>query len=313
MTIRRTAFAVVAAGALTLTACSSDDDADAQDTPTATADQDAGDGAEGAGFTELQLGDTFTYAGDDEHPAEVDITVDDISVSNSCHNGIASYMEDYQEDPESTFVQVSGEMDVKANTWSDSFLLSVTDWVAVDADGYTLEIAPPHGCDTDQINTWSNPLGVGQKRRIVEEFEVKGTPVEWGVKPVRSAEGWGWSLDAPTEGKDKGDGPAPTPAADTPEPAAAPENEITATCATDPAYQPGTTFYSNGTSGYTAACQQQMEDAMEASGNYPDYPFGNVDPNWTEQDAMRGQSLVEDLDDIAPDRHNGPGAFEPAA
>lgn len=224
MTIRRTAFAIAAAGALVLTACSNDDDQDS-DATTATTSETASEGASsGAGFTKLQLGDTFTYTGDDENPAEVDITVDDINVSNSCHNGIASYMEGHQEDPESTFVQVSGEMDVKANTWSDSFLLNVNEWVAVDAEGYTIEVAPASICETDQINTWSNPLGVGQKRRIVEEFEVKGTPVEWGVKPVRSAEGWGWSLDAPTEGKDP-DGPAPTPAADpAPAPAETPSD-----------------------------------------------------------------------------------------
>jgi hypothetical protein len=260
MTIRRTALAVVTAGALALTACSGDDGQDADSTtPTPTEDN-----ADGAGFTEMQLGETFTYTGDDEHPADVDITVEDISVSNSCHNGIASYMEGEQEDPESTFVQVSGEMYVKEDTWSDSFLLSVTDWVAVDADGYTLEVAPPHLCETDQINTWSNPLGVGQKRRIVEEFEVKGTPVEWGVKPVRSSEGWGWTLNAPTDSEGQPDGPAPTPAGQVPAPAAPTPDAPAA-----PAPQPG----------------------PDTSGDSP---------------------LVEDLDDIAPDRHNGPGPFEPA-
>lgn len=91
--------------------------------------------------------------------------------------------------------------------------------------------------------------------------------------------------------------PDPTPAA---APAAAGAEDATpapaqqataptATCATDfTLYQPGTVFYSDGTSGYSAACQQQMEDAMEASGQFPDYPFGQVDPNWTEEDAMRG-------------------------
>lgn len=63
--------------------------------------------------------------------------------------------------------------------------------------------------------------------------------------------------------------------------------EPTATCATDlTLYQPGTTFYSDGTRGYTAACQQQMEDAMESSVQSPDYPFGNVDPNLTEEEIM---------------------------
>jgi hypothetical protein len=29
-----------------------------------------------------------------------------------------------------------------------------------------------------------------------------------------------------------------------------------------------------------------MEDAMQATGKYPDYPFGEVDPNWTEEDVF---------------------------
>lgn len=99
-------------------------------------------------------------------------------------------------------------------------------------------------------------------------------------------------------------GSSPTAQGTAPDPTSAPEaapvedatpaaaqqpTAPTATCATDfTLYQPGTVFYSDGTSGYSAACQQQMEDAMEASGQFPDYPFGQVDPNWTEEDAMRG-------------------------
>ncbi|WP_291479266.1 hypothetical protein [Corynebacterium sp.] len=80
----------------------------------------------------------------------------------------------------------------------------------------------------------------------------------------------------------------------------------TATCATDyTLYQPGTTFYSDGTSGYTASCQQRMEDAMEASGQFPDYPFGNVDPNWTEDDVFNRGGADSESPDIAADRQAG--------
>ncbi|WP_443346964.1 hypothetical protein [Corynebacterium variabile] len=30
---------------------------------------------------------------------------------------------------------------------------------------------------------------------------------------------------------------------------------------------------------------------MDASGQFPDYSFGQVDPNWTEEDAMRGGNV----------------------
>lgn len=93
----------------------------------------------------------------------------------------------------------------------------------------------------------------------------------------------------PTEGSSTPQEVVTPEVASTPAPveqAAVPE-AVTATCApANDVYQPGTTFYSDGTSGYTAACQQQMEDAMEATGNYPDYPFGEVDPNWTEEDVF---------------------------
>lgn len=90
---------------------------------------------------------------------------------------------------------------------------------------------------------------------------------------------------------------APTPAAEEPVEAGEPEVppapvrevpiEPTAARATDfTLYQPGTTSHSDGTSGYTAACLQQMEDAMESSVQSPDYPFGNVDPNLTEEEIM---------------------------
>lgn len=59
-------------------------------------------------------------------------------------------------------------------------------------------------------------------------------------------------------------------------------NEPTATCATDyMLYQPGTTFYSDGTSGYTAECQAQMESLMAQSGQFPDYSYNNLpDPDY---------------------------------
>lgn len=65
---------------LGLTACGGDDE---PARPTTT------EAAENRGFTELQLGDTFTFTGDDEYPADVELRVDEISASKTCHNGIA--------------------------------------------------------------------------------------------------------------------------------------------------------------------------------------------------------------------------------
>lgn len=211
MTTHTRTLAALTAGvlALGLTACTDDDGT--SETATSTTEE-----SENRGFTELQLGDTFTFTGDDEYPADVDLRVDDISTSKTCHEGIASYM-DGTENPDSTYIQITGDMVVKSNAWNDSFYINDNEWVAVDADGYNLEIAPALLCNRDQTNTWSNPLNAGQKRHAVEEFEVKGTPVQLGVKPIRSDEGWGWTVPEPTESTDSAsDGPQPTDAAESP-------------------------------------------------------------------------------------------------
>jgi hypothetical protein len=214
MTAHKTlAAGAVAALALSLAACGGDDDADnSPDNETSSATESAGADDGNLGFTELQFGDTFTFKGDDDNPADVDLRVDDISVSSGCHDGHASYS-DTPEDPGSTFVKITGDMDVKSNSWNDSFYITVGEWVAVDADGYSLEIAPALTCNTEQINTWSNPLDAGQKRHAVEEFEVKGVPVQWGVKPIRSEEGWGWGLPEAADAPAASGAPDPTSAA----------------------------------------------------------------------------------------------------
>ncbi|MGP9619880.1 hypothetical protein [Corynebacterium sp. AOP34-BR1-29] len=297
MTIRRTALATVAAGVLTLTACSNDD----QDRLAPTETPATTDPSTEPKVHEQVPGDTITYTGTDEYPADVDITIDDISASDTCHHGENGHTE-APADEDITYIQVSGEVDVRKVSWSDSFSILDQEWIALDPDGYQLQIAPPFSCESSSEQNWDESTQVGNKARLSQEYAVKGAPDRWVLNPSRSDEVWGWEIPEADTQEESADGPAPTPAADVPEPAAAPAEEVTATCAMDPVYQPGTTFYSDGTSGYTAACQQQMEDAMEASGNYPDYPFGNVDPNWTEEDAMRGRSY-DDMSNAERSNH----------
>lgn len=218
MTIRKTLTAGAAVAlALSLAACGGDDDdsgsenngfESATGSNAATEETAADDG--NLGYTELQFGDTATYKGSSDYPADVDIRVDDISVSNTCHDGVASYS-DAGETPGSTYVKITGDLDVKSDAWGDSFYINVTDWVAVDAAGYSLEITPAYPCNGTGTDTWSNPLDAGQKRHAAEEFEVKGVPVQWGVKPTRSEEGWGWAVSAPVDASVGT--PDPTPAA----------------------------------------------------------------------------------------------------
>ncbi|MGN0096241.1 MAG: hypothetical protein ACI38U_09265 [Corynebacterium sp.] len=301
----------MATGVLALTACSHDDEdngfepADPANASQAAADAETDSKPHTLSDT-VTVGNTLTIS-----DAEIDTTGCEFTFPEDIKRDAVKF------DVLATVDNQTGE-DISEALWGSDFTF-------LDADGLTVkttDIASAEGpCSNDNAHQFVD-LKDGEKRRAAVTLEAPAgaTTMTYSASTIAGAEPVTWDIadaiagmtvTSPAE-KDQGDGPAPTPAADTPEPAGAPENEVTATCATDPIYQPGTTFYSNGTSGYTAACQQQMEDAMEASGNYPDYPFGNVDPNWTEQDAMRGQPLVEDLDDIAPDRHNGPGEFEPA-
>lgn len=93
------------------------------------------------------------------------------------------------------------------------------------------------------------------------------------------------SSPKPTQGSSAAaetNGAEPTSAAEVNEPAAESASGPTATCATDyTLYQPGTTFYSDGTSGYTAKCQAEMESLMAQSGQFPDYSYNNLpDPDY---------------------------------
>lgn len=82
--------------------------------------------------------------------------------------------------------------------------------------------------------------------------------------------------------------PAPTAAQ---EPAPEPEQpQVSYTCPDWHLYQLGTTFYADGTSGYTADCHAQMQAQMDIDGpvHYPEYTgpddageFVPADPNYT--------------------------------
>lgn len=75
------------------------------------------------------------------------------------------------------------------------------------------------------------------------------------------------------EVSEPGGSPQPTPAA---EPATAPER--TATCGLDPIYEAGTTFYSDGTSGFTTACFDEFM-TVNGTGNHYASPNAGGDPS----------------------------------
>ena len=76
-------------------------------------------------------------------------------------------------------------------------------------------------------------------------------------------------------------GPRPTPAAAPSEP--------TATCALDPIYEAGTTFYSDGTSDFTTACFDQFMTTNGTGNNYTS-PNTGGDPSTWDYDGPRTEN-----------------------
>lgn len=296
MTTSTRALAALTASVLTLglTACGGDDgQADDSTTPTTT---EATNQAYTLGET-VKIGDT--------------VTISDTAIeTKNC-----SFLDDPVRDGVpfqlvATVENQTGEEIIEA-LWPSDFSFT-------DPDGLTvqyLDMGGQEDCDSEHGSKFVD-LDDGETRRAALTMTAPAGATEMKYKPstIEGAESVTWDvsglLDEAATPDEDSDGPTPTPAGDSPEPAGESAGEVTATCAIDPVYQPGTTFYSDGTSGYTAACQQQMEDAMEASGNYPDYPFGNVDPNWTEEDAMRGRSY-DDMSNAERSNH-GFSAATPA-
>lgn len=261
MTIRRTALAVVAAGALALTACSNDDQDNGTTETPATTDASAEPQAH-----EQVLGDTITYTGTDEYPADVDITIDDISASTSCHEGQNDYV-DTPEPEGTTYIKVAGEMDVRNTTWHDSYSVLDHEWIALDPDGYQLQIGPAFSCEPTEGQQWDEATQIGNKSRLVQEYAVQGAPDRWVLNPTRSDEVWGWEIPETDTQEEGSDGPAPTPAA---APVEVPTQEAVAPASFEclsiaDNYQAGTARYTDGSTGFEQSCVQAATDEWNSS------------------------------------------------
>lgn len=287
MNCRSALLAITAAAALTLAACGSDDDNEAQTTAPSTTAAETGQPKTHALGDTITIGNTLTIS-----DTEIDTT--------GC---TFDFPEDVKRDAVkfevlATVDNQTGE-DIPEALWASDFTFLDTDGLTVK----TMDIASAEGpCDNDNAHQFVD-LKSGEKRRaaVTLEAPANATTMTYTASTIAGAEPVTWDISEDVKSMSVtpaggGTAPQPSPAASTPEPLVAETPVVpqqaeqpTATCATDyTLYQPGTVFYSDGTSGYSAACQQQMENAMEASGQFPDYPFGQVDPNWTEEDAMRG-------------------------
>lgn len=282
-------FPIVLAVPLAIAACS--DTATEEPTPAPSSTSVETTSAAPTGPVEVELGETINLTQDANGARDIDLTIDDITISDQCHTGLNGHTD--EPDEGGYYIRMIGEMDVKQSQTNFSF--SETSLTALDEENFTIEVTPAFACtypndDLDGYQWFDSPIDEGQKARGVLEFWVADVPEKLSFTEPYEPLTWVWEVpeadisegENATEQEPTQEVPAEEPEAvqeqAPPAQEQAPvqqEPTITSTCATDfTLYQPGTTFYSDGTSGYTAECQQQMEQAMRDSGQFPDYPYG---------------------------------------
>lgn len=262
---------------LVLTACGKEDEPAATPSPLAVETTSEAP----SGPVEVELGETINLTQDANGARDIDLTIEDISISDQCHTGLNSYT-DTPADP-GYYIQMRGEMEVKQSTSGYSFI--ETSITALDDNDYTIEIAPAFDCNQPQegmdgYQSFNNPVSEGQKARGVLEFWVADIPDGLSFTEPYEPLTWLWDVPeiesyAPSEESHEEQSGAVQESPAQPAPVEQVQPEVTSTCATDfTMYQPGTTLYSDGSTGYTPECQRQMEQLMQDSGQFPDYPYG---------------------------------------
>lgn len=167
--MKKTITAGLAALALTLTACGEDDtqtpDQAYQPAPPAPiTSQPAPTGPEQA-----ELGEPVTLVQDANGPREVHLTINEISVSETCHHGLNGHTEPTEDG--GYYIQMTGEME--AVEGERGYSLSEMWMTGTTADGYATEFTPAFPCenpDLDGYQSFENSVIPGQKARGVLEF-----------------------------------------------------------------------------------------------------------------------------------------------
>lgn len=233
--------------------------------------------SESSGPVDLELGETANLVLGANGPRDIDVTVMDITVADECRYGF----DDYGGDPnwagqdDGYYIEVTGTIDSRESP--DNFTIS--SWMATDADRNIIEVAPAFGCKKNPaagMQTFGHLVLPGTKAKASEEYWVDTLPARWYLNQPYEDHAFSWPVP---EGPEQGEGTPSTTAA----PAAAvstaqapkdclvgsygqPQFQGTqcldkqiASCApANGSYEFGTTFFTDGTSGWTQVCGDQM-------------------------------------------------------
>lgn len=282
-------LAVVSASilAFSLAACGGGDSTSEETTPSAT----GAPSAPPQDDVDVAVGETITLVQDVAGSRQVELTIEDISVSEQCHHGHNDYT-DSREDG-GYYIQLTGEMDAIAG--ERGYQLSETWMTGTTADGYAVTFSPAFSCMNPEevmpgYQAFDNRIIAGQKARGVLEFWAEELPATITLVEPYEPTKFTWQVPEPSTPAEPAESaaeerhtPSPTlPAA--PEAPAAPAepaepaapapvvgftgapghdqprvlDKTIASCGDPALHQPGTTFFTDGTSGWTEQCQNQM-------------------------------------------------------
>ena len=278
----RPVLAVTATALLALTACSTDEPTAHEPTTTTEATQESGP-------IELSLGETANLTKSVDGPRDIDVTVTGITVAEECRYGLNDWHDDYTHEG-GYFIEVSGDIDVKSSPKD----FTIPQWAAADEDRNIIEVLPASECaatDEAGVQTFNDSVMAGTKSKATEEYWVDTLPSQWSLNEPAEDHAFSWPVPQDVT-------PAPEPA-DEAEPAGVvgmtgapghdtpkPLDKAVSHCGNPHSMESGTTFFTDGTTGWTQGCADVM------------YP---------QQVEMREQNPVPQS---SGDDHAG--AFEPA-
>nr|WP_282101626.1 hypothetical protein [Corynebacterium callunae] len=241
---------------------------------------------------EVELGETITLVQDVNGPRKVNLTIEDISVSDQCHQGRNNYTETTEDG--GFYIQMTGEMEAIEG---DGYSLSETWMKGTTNEGYAVQFSPAFSCEDpstamEGYQPFDTSIIAGQKARGVLEFWATDLPETITLTEPYEPVDYVWKVPEPVLSGEAQAEPtaveenaAPvanaTPTAQvapvTPQsPAATPPDQVIGytgapsvdsphvldktieSCGDISLHQTGTTFFTDGTSGWTETCSQQM-------------------------------------------------------
>lgn len=227
------------------------------------------------------VGDTLTTECMSTNPCAASFTITDITASGTCVGRFDNYDDGIDQlDDGKMYVSMTGEFEVASsnNGWT-----MMHDPKAIDGDGFTISAAKALYCHADEPHSdWSDTVDVGQKARLFGAWVVPddATHLLLMDHQVEIPERTAAPDDTTPTSEDSSPSAAPQPTVTEDAPVPAPTVEAPAVsppvgftgapngepqplpgkvidyCMDDPMYQPGTTMFTDGTTGFTTECYQ---------------------------------------------------------